>query len=332
MQTLIDSGIAFVIALQGLGDWLIAPMRFFSQLGTENFFFLVLPLLYWSVDSALGLRVGLILATSNMINYFGKLTFAGPRPYWVSSHVRGLWTETSFGVPSGHAQHAMSVWGIVALYYKKLWVWVVCGFLIFMIGISRIFLGAHFPHDVLLGWLLGALLLWAMDRFWNPASAWLAKKSFGQQVLLAFAAAMILVFLGMGFTAWRSDFELPAQWIDNALLAGPEIPDPIDPEGTFTSAGTLFGLALGLAWINSLGGYQAEGPLWQRLLRYIVGLIGVLIFWMGLGAVFPRGDGILEYSLRFIRYTLVGWWVTGGAPWVFQHFKLSASGSVKRPI
>ncbi|MBK9603359.1 MAG: hypothetical protein IPO36_16190 [Anaerolineales bacterium] len=58
MQTLIESGIAFIIALQSLGDWLIAPMQFFSYLGNEEFFLLVLPLLYWSVDSALGLRSG----------------------------------------------------------------------------------------------------------------------------------------------------------------------------------------------------------------------------------------------------------------------------------
>ena len=81
MQTLIDSGIAFIIGLQSVGDWLIVPMRFFSYLGTEDFFFLVLPLIYWSIDSALGLRVGLILATSSMFNYMGKLFFAGPRPY-----------------------------------------------------------------------------------------------------------------------------------------------------------------------------------------------------------------------------------------------------------
>ena len=44
---------------------------------------------------------------------------------------------------------------------------------------------------------------------------------------------------------------------------------------------------------------------------------------MGLGEIFPRGDGLLVYSLRFLRYALVGWWVTGGAPWVFMRFKLN---------
>ena len=128
MQVLIENGIAFIIALQAaMGDWLIAPMRFFSYFGNEEFFLLVLPLIYWCIDSALGLRVGFILLTSNLLNYVFKLMFIGPRPYWVSSHVRALWlTETTFGIPSGHAQNAAGVWGMIAAYINRTWVWVVC--------------------------------------------------------------------------------------------------------------------------------------------------------------------------------------------------------------
>ena len=332
MQTLIDGGIAFIIGLQGLGDWLTIPMRFFSFLGTENFFFLVLPLIYWSIDSALGLRVAFILVTSSTFNYMGKLLFAVPRPYWVSSHVRAFWTETSFGVPSGHAQDAMSVWGIIASYRKQTWVWAVAIFLIFFIGFSRLYLGSHFPHDVLLGWTIGAVFVWAFSRFWEPVTAWLAKQTFAQQTVVAFLVSMVFVALGMAVVSMRSGFQVPALWMDNALLAGDVMPAPVDPNGVFTSAGTVFGLGFGLAWIVSLGGYQAKGPVWMRSLRYVIGLVGVLILWMGLGQVFPRGDGLLVYSLRFIRYALVGWWVTGGAPWLFIRFKIVEDSRHKSSI
>jgi len=47
MQVLIENGIAFIIAFQSLaGSWLIAPMQFFSFLGNEEFFLLILPLIY----------------------------------------------------------------------------------------------------------------------------------------------------------------------------------------------------------------------------------------------------------------------------------------------
>jgi membrane-associated phospholipid phosphatase len=333
MQALIESGIGFILALQGaVGDWFIVPMRFFSYLGTEEFFLLVLPLVYWSVDSALGLRVGFILVTSNLINYIGKLAFAGPRPYWVSREVRALWlTETSFGVPSGHSQIPMTVWGMFAAYAKRTWFWVVALVVIFFIGFSRMYLGVHFPHDVLVGWLIGAVILWAFVRFWEPVGAWVGKKPLSGQVLVAFLASLLFIVLGYGTWVLRSGYQIPAEWVENALFAGAEEPEPVVANSVFTSAGTLFGLAAGAAWILSMGGFQvpsgvgslANDPLAKRAIRYVIGLIGVLILYLGLGAVFPRGDGFIFYLLRYIRYALIGWWVAGGAPWIFVRFKLS---------
>jgi hypothetical protein len=123
---------------------------------------------------------------------------------------------------------------------------------------------------------------------------------------------------------WRSGFQLPESWINNALLSD-ALPVPVDPNSIFTPTGTFFGLALGLAWIRTLGGFQPQGPAWKRALSYVIGLIGVLILWQGLGLVFPRGDSALVYFLRFVRYALVGWWVSGGAPWIFKHFNLTTS-------
>lgn len=324
MQTLIDFGIAFIITIQGMGDWLIAPMKFFSFLGNEEFFLLALPLIYWSVDSALGLRVGIILVTSNLFNNIFKLAFAGPRPYWASSHVRALWTsETSFGIPSGHAQIAVSVWGTIAAYYKRNWLWVTTIAIMFLIGFSRIFLAAHFPHDVVFGWLIGAILLWIVTRFWEPVAAWITPKTLSQQIMIAFIVSMIFIVIGFGATTLRSDYQVPEDWMNNAALANADAPDPIDPSSTFTSAGILFGLAVGAAWIMSVGGYQAAGPLQKRAIRYVIGLIGVLILYVGLKKIFPAGDAFIFYLLRFIRYSLIGFWVAGGAPWIFKKLKLA---------
>ena len=332
MQTLIEGGIAFIIALQRLGDWLIVPMKFFSYLGNEEFFLLALPFTYWCVDSALGLRVAFILVTSNLFNEVGKLIFAGPRPYWVSSHVRALWSETSFGIPSGHAQNSASVWGMFAAYGKKKWMWIGAVAIVFLIGFSRMFLGAHFPHDVVLGWVLGAVILWAFLRFWDPVAAWVSQKSPSGQIWIGFLVSLGFIVLGFGAAAMRSGYQIPETWISNASLAGTDLPDPVDPNSPFTSAGTLFGVIIGAVWINSMGGYQASGPVAMRALRYVVGLIGVLILYIGLGAVFPRGEGFIFYALRFVRYTLIGWWVSGGAPWVFVRLKLAGRNTGNNSI
>jgi membrane-associated phospholipid phosphatase len=115
------------VAIQGLGDWLIVPMKFFSFLGVEEFYLVALPFLYRCVDSGLGLRVGVMMLFSSGLNPILKIPFHGPRPYWVSTVIKPLWAETSFGMPSGHAQQAVAVWGFTAGSLRRTWAWVSAG-------------------------------------------------------------------------------------------------------------------------------------------------------------------------------------------------------------
>ncbi|MEK6221059.1 MAG: hypothetical protein N2D54_02300, partial [Chloroflexota bacterium] len=106
--------------------------------------------------------------------------------------------------------------------------------------------------------------------------------------------------------------------------------NPIDPACTdcvITSAASLFGLGLGFFWLSAQGGFSAKGTFGIRLLRFAVGLIGVLVFWMGLGAVFPRDPDLISYTLRFIRYTLTTSWISGFAPWLFIKWGWADSAS-----
>jgi membrane-associated phospholipid phosphatase len=325
MDIFIQNGIDWILAIQSLGSWLELPMEIFTFLGNENFFFLVLPLVYWSVDARVGLQIAFILTTSNYLNAIVKLLFAAPRPYWVSAQVEPLSVEHTFGIPSGHAQNAAALWGVMAAGAQragKRWAWVAAGLLIFFIGFSRLYLGMHFLHDVLSGWLLGILLLFAFLRFWDPAVAWLKGTALSQQVMIAFGVSLLMIAIGFLIYAPLSAYTFPVEWTDNALRVGP-VPDPVSVEGILTSAGALFGLAAGAAWIASRGGYETAGPLEKRALRYVIGLIGIVILWYGLGEVFPRGETWIPLVLRYIRYSLVGFWVTAGAPWLFFHFKLA---------
>jgi membrane-associated phospholipid phosphatase len=328
MEFLWESGIAFVLAMQSLGAWLEAPMEFFSFLGSEEFFLLVLPVLYWSVDARLGLRVGVILLLTGAVNDAFKLTLHSPRPYWFSPEVKALAFESSFGAPSGHAQIATGVWGMLASQIRRGWAWGVAIFIIFMIGLSRLFLGVHFLHDVLLGWLIGALVLAILLRVWDRTADWVQGQTLGRQVGLAFGFSMLLILGSLLPYLWLQNWPLPVDWINNAQLAGAtqsELPHPITLNGVLTTSGTLFGLFAGLAWMNTQGRFTARGTVTQRILRYALGALGVGILWFGLGAVFPRGDELIPYILRFVRYGLVGLWVSAGAPWLFIKIRLAGS-------
>jgi len=89
------------------------------------------------------------------------------------------------------------------------------------------------------------------------------------------------------------------------------------------NAGVFFGLAWGAIWLKKGGWFNARGPAWQLIVRFLIGIAGVFVLWMGLGAVFPRGETLLPLLLRYARYTLVGLWMAGIAPLLFIRLGLA---------
>jgi membrane-associated phospholipid phosphatase len=319
MHTILDFGIRLIVSLQGLGDGLVTPMKLFSFLGTEEFFMLALPILYWCVDSMLGIRVALLLMFSTSLNGALKLAFHAPRPYWYSPNVHGLASETSFGFPSNHSQNAAVLWGLMAAYIRKWWAWLAAVLIILFIGLSRLYLGVHFPHDVLFGWLIGGLILWMTLRFWDPLAVWAKKQTARWQVLAAFLVSLVLFLLPLIPYIWLKI----TNWQPSQVWASYDAAKAISIEDCATSAGTFFGLLVGLVWLARQGGFQTKCVWWKLVLRYLLGVAGIFIIRYGLKAIFPEGETILSYSLRYLRYALIGFWVTGGAPWTFVRLKLS---------
>jgi uncharacterized membrane protein YccC len=64
-------------------------------------------------------------------------------------------------------------------------------------------------------------------------------------------------------------------------------------------------------------------PLAADFCGTLVGMAGMLLIWSGLDLLFPGGESILALILRYVRYALTGFWMTGLAPLVFQVLKLS---------
>lgn len=325
LEAFYNVGIKIVLLFQGSGTWLTLPALFLSFLGTESFYLLVTPALYWCISASAGLRFGLYLSVSVGINAILKLAFHSPRPYWYDTRVAALSTETSFGIPSGHAQNSLVVWGSLAASIGKRWAWGAAIALSLLIGLSRIYLGVHFPLDVLVGWLVGGLLLWTLWKLEPRLLEWLHDKNLAVQIFAAFTASVLLIALAAIVRTALNGWEIPPSWIENARAANPDS-EPIDPlgfSGLIANAAVFFGLSVGALWLRRKGGFVVEGIWWQLLLRYAIGLLGVVVFWFGLGLLFPDGETAIHLILRYIRYTLVGLWVTGLAPLVFIQLRLS---------
>src|SRR3970282_138217 len=124
MEAIWEWGIGVIVWLQQFrGPALDTLFNFFTLLGDEEFYLLLLPLLVWSVDFAWGARVGFIFLLSAFVNSILKAGFAHPRPYERTPGVR-IGDAEGYGLPSGHAQLSAAVWVSLGLWARRTWVWI----------------------------------------------------------------------------------------------------------------------------------------------------------------------------------------------------------------
>jgi hypothetical protein len=226
-------------------------------------------------------------------------------------------TETSFGVPSGHAQNAAAIWGLLAASVRAWGLRVALVALIALIGWSRFFLGVHFLEDLWVGWTVGIVLLALFLLLEGRIARWWLGLTTPDRMLAAVVTSLAIVAPAMLLAGRLVDVSFP--W--------PGLPDPIVATGAshvVTPAATLAGFGIGLALLLERGGFDHRGPIGQRTLRVLVGLVGVVVLWQGLGAVFPGGEDPFALLLRYVRYALVGAWVGGIAPLLFVRAGLAA--------
>lgn len=314
------------IFLQSLGSWLVGPMKFLSFLGQEEFFTIIMPALYWCVGAGIGLRVALMLLISNGFNMMLKDIFRTPRPYWFDKRVIPYAVETSFGFPSGHAQISSSVWGLFASRQGGVWFRRITWAIIFLIGVSRLYLGMHFPSDVIGGWLIGIALILLFCKWEKGILSWYQKHSLNQQMGFCLVFSLILMGLMALPILIAPYWEMSPGWIINATrVINIEELIPLDPSNVFTTAGTFLGMTGGVTWLYHHYGLMNVAGSWKtKTLRYLVGLVVLFAIWYGLGSIFPRTHDFLGYILRFLRYTLVGLWVSLFAPILFRKLNLAS--------
>ncbi|KAF0110961.1 MAG: PAP2 superfamily protein [Chloroflexi bacterium] len=318
MELLWNFEINITLFFQALGDWLKYPFKAFTYLGNEEFYILIMPAIYWCVSSIIGVRTGIMLVISGGLNTCLKFLFHSPRPFWIDTRVKAIISETSFGLPSGHAQNAASIWGTLAASTKKKWVTILLLIVILFIGLSRIYLGVHFTRDVLAGWLVGGLIVWIYFLLEKRVAKWLAPKKLGIQILYVLLFSASIILLGLLSKAASANWVMPSLWSETALQTGGEIPDPFNIEGLVTLAGVAFGFLSGFAWwVKKYGVLIIEGSFSKRFLRYFVGIVGVIIFYLGLKMIFPEDPLLLGIILRFTRYGMIGLWVSALAPALF---------------
>ncbi|VFV37614.1 glucose-6-phosphatase 3-like [Lynx pardinus] len=186
MESTLGAGIAMAEALQNQLPWLENVWLWVTFLGDpKSLFLFYFPAAYYA-SRRVGIAVLWISLITEWLNLVFKWLLFGDRPFWWV-HESGYYSqapaqvhqfpascETGPGSPSGHCMiTGAALWPImtaissqVATRAHSRWVRVIpslayCTFLL-AVGLSRVFLLAHFPHQVLAGLITGAALGWLM--------------------------------------------------------------------------------------------------------------------------------------------------------------------------
>lgn len=301
MDAIFQWGLDFIIIMQQISTPLLDSFfRAITSLGEELFYLLFFSFLIWCVDFYLGIRVGIIFLLSLYVNSGVKEIFQQPRPFDIVPEIQKAHAY-GYGFPSGHAQSSMVVWGSIAIAYwkKQIWIRYLSVLLILLIGFSRIYLGVHFPTDVLGGWLLGGLILGLSYFIFLKIKLNFIQKN--------------MIFKIIGITLFPV-----------ILLKIQSSSDMISGVAALTGVGYSL-----LIFSSSIGGIR-PGSWLQRLYSFLLGLFGIGILYLGLKLMLPS-EGQAFYQLcRFFRYLLLGMWISFGAPWLFIRMRLA--GQVEKKL
>lgn len=286
----------------------------FSLLGSTDFYLVVLPLIFWSIDERAGRRIGLFFLLSIWLNSALKMAWQRPRPYMASTEVTVPVSaiEPSYGIPSGHAQGTATMWGSIAVEAKRRWVTVIAIVYTLLMATSRLAIGVHYLQDAIAGLLIGGLLLglyvWLEPRF----GQWMAAQSLLIQIGVVVLGAGLLLILHPGLipVSTPPSLTIPVS-LDDILSWS------VSPAASVLGAG--IGFVLEYRYLR----FNASGSWWKRSLRFILGLAGLAVLRYGLGALFEGLEPPLVF--RLIRYSIIGLWIGFGAPWLFVKLNLARS-------
>jgi membrane-associated phospholipid phosphatase len=165
-----------------------------AAVGSEVTYFALIGALFSAYDRKQALAISGVILPSVFVNQLFKARFRFPRPPKAAHHELAFVAPGDFTFPSGHAQNAVTLGLYMAFRSTEKWMRVFGLSLVVGVPLSRVYLGVHYPRDVLAGALLGVGTLTSAKFIERPFTVWWHKSPRGPR---SFSIAIAMTIFGV---------------------------------------------------------------------------------------------------------------------------------------
>lgn len=265
LNKLVEPGTDIIIFVQSLRtSFLDLFFRAITFFGEVELYMVIFLFIYLNVNKSLAKALVYITLFSSYLNTWLKNYFNMPRPD--NAAIVRLMVEKSPSFPSGHAQNSLVFWTSLGLRIGKWFLWIIIIPLLLLIGFSRVYLGVHFPQDILGGWIIGIVIvtLWE-EVFLNLKN------------VPAFIRLLSAIFIPLTLLIFQRTMEI-------SLITG-----------------TIMGLSIGFFFEEETLSFDTKGSVKQILLRCLM-IPFIFFIYFGLKVLIPQTISLIFLRQFFIGF------------------------------
>lgn len=163
----------FILWFQNLGAGTIVHNilnilnNVFSFFGEEMACIIIVGIIYWGINKHIGKKIAVAIFSSAIACTMIKNIVCRLRPFTAIPEVQNLRDVDGYSFPSGHSCNISCLSYSVGKSFKQKFLKPILIVLPLLVALSRTFVGAHFPTDVICGLILGTLFAVFIQKFYN---------------------------------------------------------------------------------------------------------------------------------------------------------------------